>query len=55
MFDFQCVSASDIIQIIKGFDNKKAQGYDMVPMKLLQKSASYIASDIAKMVNNSII
>ena len=55
VFDFQCVSASDIIQIIKGFDSKKAQGYDMVPMKLLQKSASYIAPDIAKMVNNSII
>ena len=55
MFDFQCVSASVIIQIIKGFDSKKAQGYDMVPMKLLQKSASYIAPDIAKMVNNSII
>ena len=55
MFDFQCVSVSDIIQIIKGFDSKKAQGYDMVPMKLLQKSASYIAPDIAKMVNISII
>ena len=27
----------------------------MVPMKLLQKSASYIAPDIAKMVNNSMI
>ena len=46
VFDFQCVSASDIIQIFKGFDSKKTQGYDMVPMKLLQ---------IAKMVNNSII
>ena len=55
VLDFQCVSASDIIQIIKGFDSKQAQGYDMVPMKLLQKSASYIAPDIAKMVNNSII
>ena len=55
VFDFQCVSASDIIQIIKGFDSTKAQGYGMVPMKLLQKSASYIAPDIAKMVNNSII
>ena len=55
VFDFQCVSASDIIQIIKGFDCKKAQGYDMVPMKLLQKYASYIAPDITKMVNNSII
>ena len=55
VFDFQCVSASDIIKVIKGFDSKKAQGYDMVPMKLLQKSASHIAPDIAKMVNNSII
>ena len=54
VFDFQCVSASDIIQIFKGFDSKKAQGYDMVPMKLLQKSAPYIAPVIAKMVNNSI-
>ena len=40
------------MQIIKGFDAKKAQGYDMVPMKLLQKSAPYIASYIAKLVNN---
>ena len=55
VFDFQCVSASDIIQIINGFDSKKTQRYDMVPMKLLQKSASYIGPDIAKMVNNSII
>ena len=43
------------MQIIKGFDAKKAQGYDMVPMKLLQKSAPYIAPYIAKLVNNSFI
>ena len=29
----------EILQIINGFDSKKAQGYDMVPMKLLQKPA----------------
>ena len=39
VFDFQCTHALDIMQIIKGFDAKKAQGYDMVHMKLLQKSA----------------
>ena len=39
VFDFQCIHALDIMQIIKGFYAKKAQGYDMVPMKLLQKSA----------------
>ena len=52
---FQCVHASDIMQIIKGFDAKKAQGYDMVPMKLLQKSAPYIPPYIAELVNNSFI
>ena len=53
VFDFQCIHAPDIMQIIKGFDAKKAQGYDMMPMKLLQKSAPYIAPYIAKLVNNS--
>ena len=45
------------MQIIKGFDAKKAQGYrdGMVLMKLLQKSAPYIVPYIAKLVNNSII
>ena len=35
--------------------SRKAQGYDMMPMKFLQKSAPYIAPDIAKLVNNSIV
>ena len=55
VFDFQCIHAPDIMQIIEGFDAKKAQGYDMVPMKLLQKSAPYIAPYIAKLANNSFI
>ena len=41
------------MKIINDFDGKKAQGYDRMPMKLLQKSATYIASDIAKMINDS--
>ena len=41
------------MKIINDFDGKKAQGYDRMPMKLLQKSAAYIASDIAKMINDS--
>ena len=55
VFDFQCIHAPDIMQIIKGFDTKKAKGSDMVPMQLLQKSAPYIAPYIAKLVNNSFI
>ena len=40
---------------MKSFDCKKAQGYDMVPMKLLQKSAQHSAPDIAKLINNSVM
>ena len=31
----------------------KAQGYDVMPTKMLQKSAKYIALAIVKMINNS--
>ena len=53
MFQFQCINHSDVMKIINNFDGKKAHGYDRMPMKLLQKSAVYIASDIAKMINDS--
>ena len=55
MFQFQCINHSDVVKIINDFDGKKAQGYDRMPMKLLQKSAAYIASDIAKVINDSMI
>ena len=55
VFNFQCVNAHDISKIIKSFDGKKAHGYDMVPMKLLQKSAQYIAPDISRLINNSVL
>ena len=53
MFQFQCINHSDVVKIINDFDGKKAQGYDRMPTKLMQKSAAYIASDIAKMINDS--
>ena len=53
VFQFQCINHSDVVKIINDFDGKKAQGYDRMPMKLLQRSAAYIASDIAKMINDS--
>ena len=53
MFQFQCINHSDVVKIINDFDGKTAQGCDRMPMKLLQKSAAYIASDIAKMINDS--
>ena len=52
MFHFQCIKHSDVIKIINYFDSKKAQGYDRMPMKMLQKSAKYIASAIAKIIND---
>ena len=55
VFDFQCVNAHDISKIIKSFDGKKAHGYDMVPMKLLQKSAQHFVPDRARLINNSVI
>ena len=55
VFNFQCANAHDISKIIKSFDGKKAHGYDMVPMKLLQKSAQYIAPDISRLINNSVL
>ena len=55
MFNFQCVNAHDISKIIKSFDGKKAHRYDMVPMKLIQKSAQYIAPDISRLINNSVL
>ena len=55
MFNFQCINGLDIAEIIRCFDGKKAQGYDMIPMKLLQKCAPYIAPEISKLVNNFII
>ena len=42
MFNFQCINGLDIAEIIKCFDGKKAQSYDMMPTKLLQKCAPYI-------------
>ena len=54
VFDFQCVNANDISNIIKSFDGKKAHAYDMVPINLLQKSAQHIAPDIARLINNSV-
>ena len=47
MFNFQCINGLDIAEIIKCFNGKKAQGYDMMPMKLLQKCAPYIAPEIS--------
>ena len=55
MFDFQCVNTHDISKIIKSFDGKKVQGYNMVPMKLFKKSAQHIAPDIARLINNSVM
>ena len=39
MFHFQSINHFDIVKIINDFDSKKAQGYDRMPMKMLQKSA----------------
>ena len=55
MFNFQCVNVHDISKIIKSFDGRKVHGYDMVPMKLLQKSAPYIAPDISRLMNNLVL
>ena len=53
MFHFQCINHADVVNIINDFDSKKAQGYDRMPMKMLQKSAKYIASAITKIINDS--
>ena len=53
MFHFQCIKHSDVVKIINDFDSKKAQDYDRMPMKMLQKSAKYIVSAIAKIINDS--
>ena len=49
---FLCVNAHNISKIIKSFDGKKTHGYDM---KLLQKSAPYIAFDISRFINKSLL
>ena len=53
MFHFQSINHFDVVKIINDFDSKKAQGYDRMPMKMLQKSAKYIAPAIANMINDS--
>ena len=53
IFQFQCINQVDVVNIINCFDSKKAQGYDMMPMKMLQKSAKYIAPAIVKLINDS--
>ena len=53
IFQFQCINKFDVVNIINCFDSKKAQGYDMMPMKMLQKSAKYIAPAIVKLINDS--
>ena len=53
MFDFESITSRDVEKIIKGFDSKKAHGYDKLPMKLLQKFAKYIAPDIAELIISS--
>ena len=53
IFQFQDINQVDVVNIINCFDSKKAQGYDMMPMKMLQKSAKYIAPAIAKLINDS--
>ena len=55
MLNFQCINGLDVAEIIKCFDGKKAQGYDMMHMRLFQKCAPYIAPEISKLVNNFII
>ena len=55
MLDFKCVNAHNISKIINSFDGKKAHGYDMMPMELLQKSAQHIAPDIARFINISVM
>ena len=47
------VNHFDVVNIINDFDSRKAQSYDRMPMKMLQKSAKYIAPAIANMINNS--
>ena len=53
IFQFQCINQVDVVNIINCFDSKKAQGYGMMPMKMLQKSAKYIAPAIVKLINDS--
>ena len=54
MFHFQSMDHSDVVKIINDFDSNKTQGYDRMPMIMLQKSVKYIASANAKIINDSI-
>ena len=53
MFHFQSIYHFDVVKIINDFDSKNAQSYDRMPMKMLQKSAKYIAPAIANVINHS--
>ena len=53
MFHFQSINHFDVVKIINDFDSKEAQWYDRMPIKMLQKSAKYIAPAIANMINDS--
>ena len=53
IFQFQCINQVDVVNIIDCFDSKKAKGYDMMPMKMLQKSAKYITPAVVKLINDS--
>ena len=45
----------DVVKIINDCDCKKAQGYNRMPMKMLQKSAKYIITPaIANIINDSL-
>ena len=55
VFNFQCVNVHDISKITKSCDGKEVHGYDMVPSKVLQKLAPYIAPDISRLINNSVL
>ena len=41
-------------KITNGFDGKRAHGYDMVRIELLQKLAQNIVPDIARLIKNSL-
>ena len=46
--------ATEIINIVSGFENKRSSGFDGIPVNILKFSIYAIAEPLAALINNSI-
>ncbi|MDV3196382.1 MAG: reverse transcriptase family protein, partial [Candidatus Phytoplasma stylosanthis] len=53
-FDFREVTVNEILKIIQSLPNKKATGWDEIPVTLIKECKDYIAMPICTLINQSL-